>query len=75
MKRLSSVRSHSGALCNKIYAMGAEELSLQELERAINEAFLESMEEYSLPTERGLSARPGVVRVAHCKTTSKIKSV
>ena len=36
------------ALWNHIYAEGAEELSPQDLANAINEALLESMEEYRL---------------------------
>lgn len=79
VKRLSDARAHSGALCNHIHAEGAEELSPQDLANAINEAFLEPMEAYFLtrpnPPERGLSAPPGGVRVAHYETLSKSKSV
>ena len=79
VKRLSDARAHSGALCNHIHAEGAEELSPQDLTNAINEAFLEPMEAYFLtstnPPERGLSAPPGGVIVAHYETLSKSKSV
>ena len=48
IKRLSGARSHSRALCNHIHAIGAEELFPQELANAINEAFLEPMDQYRL---------------------------
>ena len=45
---MSGARAHSLALWNHIHAEGAEELSLQDLANVINEASLESMEEYRL---------------------------
>lgn len=68
-KRFSGVRAHSGALCNHIHGEGTDKPSPQELANAINEAFLEPMEEYCLPPP------PCGVRVMHWETLSKIKSV
>ena len=71
VKRLSCARAHSGALCNHIHAVGAEELSPQELANAINEAFLEPMEEYRLP--RPLAQLPLEEDSAHYKGVSELR--
>ena len=70
VKRLSGAPGHSGALCNHIHAEGAEELSPQELANAINDAFLEPMEEYSLP--RPLAQIPLEEDSAHLPVVSEL---
>ena len=59
------------ALCNHIHVEGAEELSPQDLANAINEAFLESMEEYRFP--RSLAQIPLEEDSAHLPVVSELR--
>ena len=49
VKRLCGFNSHSGNVSSHIPIEGIENLTDQELPNAINEAFLEPLEEYRLP--------------------------
>ena len=49
LKRLSEFHSSPGNVTSHIHVKGIKDLSYQELANAINEAFLEPLEEYCLP--------------------------
>ena len=49
VKRLCGLNSKSGNVSSHIHIVGIENLTDQELANAINEAFLEPLQEYRLP--------------------------